>query len=111
MSTREYVEEPLKVVIEFVESLHDAIVNRIQKNLTNLEESVIVDHVLDLDSHGFLPSYDAVRDMADNLLGSRSTRCIGIKWPQNLIKRTSELKTWFQRRYDYQRALCKDPDI
>ena len=40
------------------------------KNLSPLEEGVIVKYILDLDGRGFLPRLDAVRVMA-NLLHSR----------------------------------------
>jgi hypothetical protein len=38
------------------------------KKLTQLEEEVIVSHILDLDLRGFAPTYAAVRDMANKLL-------------------------------------------
>ena len=41
------------------------------KKLTNLEEEVIVRHILDLDLRGFAPSLGAVRDIADKLLTKR----------------------------------------
>ena len=41
------------------------------KNLTKLEEEVVIEHILDLDSRGFAPSLDAVRDMANKLLAER----------------------------------------
>jgi hypothetical protein len=41
------------------------------KKLTQLEEQVIVGHILDLDLRGFTPTYAAVRDMADKLLAAR----------------------------------------
>ena len=41
------------------------------KKLTKLEEEVIVDYILNLDSRGFAPTYAAVRDMADKLLAAR----------------------------------------
>jgi hypothetical protein len=41
------------------------------KKLTQLEEEVIVRYILDLDQRGFAPTYAAVRDMADRILGAR----------------------------------------
>ncbi|USP77768.1 hypothetical protein yc1106_05042 [Curvularia clavata] len=79
------------------------------KKLTKLEEEVIVDHILNLDSRGFAPTYAAVRDMADKLLAARGAGQVGQKWPANFVKRTDSLTTRFNRAYDRQRALCEDP--
>ena len=47
------------------------------KKLTKLEEIVIIQHVLDLDSRGFLPRLGAVRDMANFLLAERAISQVG----------------------------------
>ena len=47
--------------------------------------------------------------MADTLLAQRSAGRVGVHWPRNFVKRTDSLKTCFNRAYDRQRALCKDP--
>jgi hypothetical protein len=44
------------------------------KKLTKLEEKVIVEHILNLDSRGFPPSLDAVRHMANKLLAKRGVK-------------------------------------
>ena len=36
---------------------------------------------------------------------------VGINWTTNFIKRRTELKSKFSRKYDYQRAQCEDPAI
>jgi hypothetical protein len=77
--------------------------------LTQLEEEVIVKHILNLDARGFAPTYAAVRDMADKLLAARGAGQVGQKWPANFVKRTDSLRTRFNRAYDRQRALCEDP--
>ncbi|KAJ8113221.1 hypothetical protein OPT61_g4601 [Boeremia exigua] len=79
------------------------------KKLSQLEEGVIVSHILDLDLRGFAPTYAAVRDMADKLLAARGAGQVGQKWPANFVKRTDSLRTRFNRTYDRQRALCEDP--
>ena len=79
------------------------------KKLTQLEEEVIVSHILDLDLRGFAPTYAAVRDMANKVLAARSAGQVGQKWPANFVKRTDSLTTLFNRAYDRQRALCEDP--
>jgi hypothetical protein len=79
------------------------------KKLTQLEEEVIVRHILDLDQRGFGPTYTAARDMANKLLAARSAGRVGVHWPRNFVKRTDSLTTRFNRSYDRQRALCEDP--
>jgi hypothetical protein len=81
------------------------------KKLTKLEESVIVEHILDLDSRGFSPKLNAVADIANKLLAERAIGKVGIRWPSNFIKRTPQLKTRFNRKYYYQRAKCKDAEV
>jgi hypothetical protein len=81
------------------------------KKLTKPEESAIIQHILDLDSRGFAPKLSAVRDMANQLLAARSAGQVGIKWPANFVRRTPELQTRFNRKYDYQRAKCEDPEV
>ena len=49
------------------------------KKLTKLEESVIIQHVLDLDLWGFPPRLGAVKNMTNQLLAARSTNQVGIK--------------------------------
>jgi hypothetical protein len=70
---------------------------------------VIVKHILDLDTRGFSPTYNAVRDMANLLLLKRGGCPVGRDWPRNFVKRTDSLTTRFNRAYDRQRALCEDP--
>jgi hypothetical protein len=81
------------------------------KKLTELEESMIIQHSLDLDSRGFSPQLSLIRDMANRLLAVRAGGQVGILWPSNFVKRSPELKTRFNRKYDYQRALTEDPKI
>ena len=65
------------------------------KKLTQLEEQVIVRHILDLDTRGFGPTYAAVRDMADKLLAARGAGQVGVHWPRNFVKRIDSLITRF----------------
>jgi DDE superfamily endonuclease/Psq-like protein len=81
------------------------------KRLTKQEEVVIVQHILELDSRGFAPKLVFVREMANQLLAARSARPVGKNWPENFVRRTPEVKTRYNRKYDYQRALCEDPEV
>ncbi|KAH8640697.1 hypothetical protein IG631_03638 [Alternaria alternata] len=78
------------------------------RKLTEREEQVIIRYILDLDTRGFAPTYEAVRDMADKLLAARGAGQVGVHWPRNFVKRTDSLTTCFNRAYDRQRALCED---
>uniref|UniRef100_L7IUA6 HTH CENPB-type domain-containing protein n=1 Tax=Pyricularia oryzae (strain P131) TaxID=1143193 RepID=L7IUA6_PYRO1 len=48
--------------------------------------------------------------MADHLLAARDARPVGKQWAYRFVQRRIELKTRFSRAYDFQRALCEDPD-
>ena len=63
------------------------------KKLTKPKESVIIQHILDLDLRGFAPKLSAVWDMANQLLGARAAGQVGINWPDNFVRRTPEFKT------------------
>lgn len=82
-----------------------------RQRLTNLEESTIIQYILDLDSRSFPPRLSGVEDMANQLLADRDAPPVGSRWASNFVKRHQELTTRFTRKYDYQRALCEDPKI
>ena len=47
--------------------------------------------------------------MANQLLRERDAPPVGKRWAYNFVKRQQELRTCYTRKYDYQRAKCKDP--
>ncbi|KKF92977.1 DDE superfamily endonuclease [Ceratocystis platani] len=49
--------------------------------------------------------------MANKLLADRDASSVGKRWASNFVKRQPDLKTRFNRRYDYQRAKCEDLTI
>ena len=81
------------------------------RKLTDLEESVLVQYILDLATKGFPPRVSIVGDMANRLLATRHAPRVGTRWASSFINRRPELRTRFQRKYDYQRAKCEDPVI
>jgi hypothetical protein len=81
------------------------------KNLTNLEEKAIIEHALDVDTRGFQLNLDMLRDIADKLLLNRGQRRVSKNWPNRFVLHVLELKLRVNRRYDYQRALNKDPKV
>jgi hypothetical protein len=52
-----------------------------------------------------------VEDMVNILRKTRDASRVGTRWAQRFLRRRPELKTRLNRAYDYQRALCEDPDI
>ncbi|RKK94037.1 hypothetical protein BFJ70_g17721, partial [Fusarium oxysporum] len=81
------------------------------RRLTDLEEQIIVQFLLDLDSRGFPARLRFVEEIANSLLADRDALPVGKRWAHNFVKRQPELKTRLFRRYDYQRAKCEDPTI
>jgi hypothetical protein len=73
------------------------------------EEQTVIQHVLDLDVQGFLPQLAAVKNMADSLLAEYYQDPVGHNWAANFVKRWPEFKVKFNQKYDYKKALCKDP--
>ncbi|PHH56253.1 hypothetical protein CFIMG_007201RA00001 [Ceratocystis fimbriata CBS 114723] len=79
------------------------------RKLSDLEEQVIVEYIINLGSRGFPPRLRGVEEMANRLLADRDASPVGKRWASNFIKRQPDLKTCFNRRYDYERAKCEDP--
>jgi hypothetical protein len=61
------------------------------RKLTDLEESVLVQHILDLATKGFPPWMSIVEDIANRLLATPNTPRIGTRWALNFVKRCLEL--------------------
>ena len=79
--------------------------------LTIIEEDELVRHILDLDSRGFPPRLDDIRDMANRLRAARGAKPVGKQWPYRFVQNEPRLKPRRSRTYDLQRALCEDPDL
>lgn len=65
---------------------------------------------MELDSRGFAPRMLDVEDMANVILATRHASRVGARWASNFVKRQHQLKTRLSRAYNYQRALCEDPE-
>jgi hypothetical protein len=85
--------------------------------LTDTEEQTLVNWILSMDERGLPVRIALIRDMANLLLQKRtgtdasSTRTIGPRWPYNFVRRHDSLRTRYNRKYDYKRALCEDPIV
>ena len=71
------------------------------RKMTDLEESVLVEHILDLAAKGFPPRLCVVEDMANRLVATRQGEPVGPHWAGNFVRRRPELQTRFQCKYDY----------
>jgi helix-turn-helix, Psq domain len=81
------------------------------QKLTEMEEEIIVQYIFDRDSRGFSPRLTDVEDMANYLLDAHRAKHVGKLWAHRFVARRLELKTRFNRVYDFQRALCEDPEL
>ena len=79
--------------------------------LTVSEEEAIKKYILELDSRGFAPPLNAVREMANKLLAERGSGSIGINWPHTFVKRTPGIQTKYNRKLDYQHYRQEEPVI
>ena len=82
-----------------IQPRHDIPAN--SRKLTDLEETVLVQHILDLAAKGFPPRVSVVEDMANRLLVTCNQPHVGTRWASNFIHRRPELRTRFQQKYDY----------
>jgi hypothetical protein len=64
-----------------------------------------------MDIRGFAPRLAGVEDITNYILESRGERRVGKLWAYRFVQRRLELKTRFNRVYDFQRALCEDPEL
>lgn len=52
-----------------------------------------------------------MKDIANLLLASRDAKLVGKHWARRFVNIQPSLKTRFDRSYNYQRALCKGPEV
>jgi hypothetical protein len=80
--------------------------------LTSTEEEYLVQQILSMDKRGMPPTITTVQTMA-SLLASQHGKPVaaGKCWVRNFISRHDTLKSRYNRKYDYQRAECKDPEL
>jgi transposase len=57
------------------------------RKLTILEEDVVVQYVLELDSRGYPPCFSAVEDMANHILCTKGLLSVGKNWVYRFIQR------------------------
>jgi hypothetical protein len=86
-----------------------------RQKLLNSEESSLKKWILDMDQRGLPPTHATVRKMANLLLSNRkgldSVDLVSERWVTRFIHRHDELQSKYNRKYDYQRAQCEDPEV
>ena len=73
------------------------------RKLSNLEEKIVIQYILDLNLRSFRQRLGGVEEMTNRLLADRDVSPVG--------KRHEELDTRFFPNYDYHQAKCEDPII
>jgi len=76
--------------------------------MIEVEKSVLIQYILELDARGFVPRIAGVEDIANKILESQGKKYIGIQWAYRFVQRYPDLKTRFNRVYNFQRVLCED---
>jgi hypothetical protein len=95
------------------------------RKLLPTEEAALIRWIESLDDRGMSPTIGYIRQMADLLLRERGSfmlldasiastpapaMTVGENWVRRLLHRHPHLDTKYLRKYDYQRALCEDPE-
>jgi hypothetical protein len=81
------------------------------RNLSNLEEQVLLQSIFNLDIRGFPPQIHIIEEMANRLLADRGAQPVSKLWANNFINRQPKLKMRFPQKHNYKKALCDDPTI
>ena len=77
------------------------------RKLTDSEENVTIQYILDLDSRAFPPRISGVKNMANRLLAERDVSGasrVRTNWASNFIKQQPQLRTRLNRKINYQRV-------
>jgi hypothetical protein len=57
------------------------------RKMTDLEEIILVEHILDLATKGFPPRLCVVEDMANRIIVTRTGERVGPRWAGNFVRR------------------------
>jgi len=87
------------------------------RKLSDTEETTLVEWILDMDTRGLSVTKALIQQMAELFViqhqtdASNPTPSFGVNWTSKFIKRHPVLQLKYNRKYDYQRALCEDPKL
>jgi hypothetical protein len=77
-----------------------------------LEEDSLAKWIISIDTRSAAPRPSTVRDIANILLaalGESPPATVSKNWLSSFVQRRDKLRSYFSRRYNYQRALNEDP--
>lgn len=80
------------------------------EKMTRAQEEELAKALIELDERGFGATRQLVEEMANSILAENDKPPVGKNWVYRFIQRTPALKMTRSRPYDYQRALCENPD-
>lgn len=84
------------------------------RKFTTAEEELLVQKVLYQCAQGLPPQQAVVKDWANVMLRSKQPsdpQTVGTNWVTKFVKRHPELNSVYNRKMDYQRAECEDPEV
>ena len=96
-----------------------------RRKLRPTEEIALIQWIESMDDRGMSPTIGYIRQMADLLIHERGSSVlldasstativpnttVGENWVRRFLDRQPHLKSKYSRKYDYQRALCEDPE-
>ncbi len=83
--------------------------------LTPTEEESLIQWILSMNQRSMPPRIAIVQGMAHLLVAQRQQSTIqptvGENWVQRFINCHDSIKSKYNRKYDYQRAKCEDPEL
>jgi hypothetical protein len=79
--------------------------------LTPIEEEVLLQDILRLDSQGLSPTTGLVQSMANAICQAKGGPPVGRNWTSTFIKRTPALTIKLGRTYECQRRLCETQEV
>ena len=82
------------------------------RKLTETEENALIQWIVDLSERGHPVRILHIEHMANQLLSERvgPGSTVGKSWAQRFVTRNDQIRTIRYRKYDYERALCEDPE-
>jgi hypothetical protein len=79
--------------------------------LSPIEESVLVQDILQLDSQGLSPTIALIEAIANSICKAKGVAAVGQNWTRKFIKRSPILTIKLGRTYECQRRLCETPEV
>ena len=79
--------------------------------LTPVEEEILTQMILQLDSQGLSPTVALITDLANTICKAKGKSIIRKNWATTFVQRSPALQIKMGRSYECQRKLCEDPEL